>query len=70
MKQPLHRFNEEKRRAIGEEIHKLMAAGFTNGNDFVTESHQREASSPRTPSKGDRVWRITRRYFWSAPPGH
>jgi hypothetical protein len=23
-----HRFDEEKRRAIGEEIHKLMAAGF------------------------------------------
>jgi hypothetical protein len=37
---------------------------------FVTESHQREASSPRTPSKGDRVRQITRRYFWSAPPGH
>jgi hypothetical protein len=28
MKQPLCRFDEEKRRAIGEEIHKLMAAGF------------------------------------------
>jgi hypothetical protein len=28
MKQPLHRFDEEKRRAIGEEIHKLMAARF------------------------------------------
>ena len=28
VKQPLHRFNEEKRRAIGEDIHKLMAAGF------------------------------------------
>ena len=27
-KQPLRRFDEEKRRAIGEEIHKLMAAGF------------------------------------------
>jgi hypothetical protein len=26
--QPLSRFDEEKRRAIGEEIHKLMAAGF------------------------------------------
>jgi hypothetical protein len=37
---------------------------------FVTESHQREASSPRTPSKGDRVRQITRMYFWSAPPGH
>jgi hypothetical protein len=40
------------------------------GTIFVTESHQREASSPRTPSKGDRVRQITRRYFWSAPPGH
>jgi hypothetical protein len=29
------------------------------------ESHQRETSSPRTPSKGDRVRQITRRYFWA-----
>jgi hypothetical protein len=28
VKQPLRRFDEEKRRGIGEEIHKLMAAGF------------------------------------------
>jgi hypothetical protein len=28
VKQPLRRFDEEKRRAIVEEIHKLMAAGF------------------------------------------
>jgi hypothetical protein len=28
VKQALRRFDEEKRRAIGEEIHKLMAAGF------------------------------------------
>jgi ribonuclease HI len=28
MKQHLRRFDEEKRRAIGEEVHKLMAAGF------------------------------------------
>jgi hypothetical protein len=28
VKQPLRRFDEEKCRAIGEEIHKLMAAGF------------------------------------------
>jgi hypothetical protein len=28
MKQHLHCFDEEKRRAIGEEVHKLMAAGF------------------------------------------
>jgi hypothetical protein len=28
VKQPLRRFDEEKRRAIGEEIHKLMAARF------------------------------------------
>jgi hypothetical protein len=28
VKQPLRRFDEEKRRAIGEEIHKLMAVGF------------------------------------------
>jgi hypothetical protein len=28
VKQPLRRFDEEKRKAIGEEIHKLMAVGF------------------------------------------
>ena len=28
VKQPLRRFDEEKRRAIGEEIVKLLAAGF------------------------------------------
>jgi hypothetical protein len=28
VKQRLHRFNEEKRRAIGEEIVKLLAASF------------------------------------------
>ena len=28
VKQRLHRFNEEKRRAIGEEVQKLLAAGF------------------------------------------
>jgi hypothetical protein len=28
VKQPLRRFDEEKHRAIGEEIHKLMDAGF------------------------------------------
>jgi hypothetical protein len=28
VKQPLRRFDEEKRRVIGEEIHKLTAAGF------------------------------------------
>jgi hypothetical protein len=28
VKQSLRRFDEEKRRAIGEEVHKLMAVGF------------------------------------------
>jgi hypothetical protein len=28
VKQPLRRFEEEKHRAIGEEIHKMIAAGF------------------------------------------
>jgi hypothetical protein len=31
VKQHLRRFDEEKRRAIGEEVHKLMAAGFVGG---------------------------------------
>jgi hypothetical protein len=30
VKQPLRRFDEEKRRAIGEDVYKLMAAGFIN----------------------------------------
>jgi hypothetical protein len=30
VKLPMRRFDEEKRRAIGEEVHKLMAAGFIN----------------------------------------
>jgi hypothetical protein len=34
VKQPLRRFDEEKRRAIGEEIHKLMAAG--SGGTLLT----------------------------------
>jgi hypothetical protein len=37
---------------------------------FVTVSHQREASSPRTPSNGSGTRRITRRYFWGASPDH
>jgi hypothetical protein len=42
VKQPLRRFDEEKRRAIGEEIHKLMAAGFIkevfcNAPNFAVE---------------------------------
>jgi hypothetical protein len=28
VKQRLHRFDEEKRRAIGEEVHRLLVAGF------------------------------------------
>jgi hypothetical protein len=42
VKQPLRHFDEEKRRAIGEEIHKLMAAGFIkevfhprDGNEYI-----------------------------------
>ena len=35
VKQPLRRFYEEKRRAIGEEIHKLMAVGFIMKKSFI-----------------------------------
>jgi hypothetical protein len=53
VKQPLRRFNEEKRRAIGEEIHKLMAAGFIKevvdafSEAPITQENQRRCSLHR-----------------------
>jgi hypothetical protein len=38
VKQTLRRFDEEKRRAIGEEIHKLLTAGFIKVRGQSTSS--------------------------------
>jgi hypothetical protein len=46
VKQPLRRFDEEKRRAIGEEIHKLMVAG------FIKEGKRCEAQSRKVCLRG------------------
>jgi hypothetical protein len=53
VKQPLRRFDEEKRRAICEEIHKLMAAG------FVKEVfHPEWLANPVLVRKKGRKWRM------------
>jgi hypothetical protein len=67
VKQPLRRFDEEKRRAIGEEIHKLMAAG------FVKEVfHPEWLANPVLVKKKGGKWRMcvdytedVRRLHWS-----
>ena len=53
VKQRLHRFDEEKRRAIGEEIAKLLAAG------FIREVHHLEwLANPVLVRKKSRKWRM------------
>jgi hypothetical protein len=53
MKQSLHRFDEEKCRAIGEEVHKLMAAG------FIKEVFQPEwLANPMLVKKKGGKWRM------------
>jgi len=53
VKQHLHRFNEEKRRAIGEEIHKLLATG------FIKEVFRPEwLANPILVKKKNGKWRI------------
>jgi hypothetical protein len=53
MKQTLRRFDEEKRRAIGEEIHKLLAAGF-----IKEVFHPEWLANPILVSKKDGKWRM------------
>jgi hypothetical protein len=53
VKQPLRRFDEEKRRAIGEEIHKLMAAGF-----IKEVFHPEWLAKPVLVKKKGRKWRM------------
>jgi hypothetical protein len=60
VKQPLHRFDEEKRRAIGEEIHKLMAAGF-----IKEVFHPRMACQPCACEKERREMADVCRLHWS-----
>jgi hypothetical protein len=53
VKQHLRRFDEEKRRAIGEEVHKLMAAG------FITEVfHPEWLANPVLVKKKGGKWRM------------
>jgi hypothetical protein len=53
MKQPLRRFDEEKHRAIGEEIHKLMATGF-----IEEVFHPEWLANPVLVKKKAGKWRI------------
>jgi hypothetical protein len=53
VKQPLHRFDEEKRRAIGEEIHKLIAAGF-----IKEVFHPEWLANPMLLKKKSGKWRM------------
>jgi hypothetical protein len=53
MKQTLRRFDEEKRRAIGKEIHKLLAAGF-----IKEVFHPEWLANPVLVRKKDGKWRM------------
>jgi hypothetical protein len=53
VKQSLRHFDEEKRRAIGEEVHKLLAAG------FIKEAfHPEWLANPVLVKKKDGKWRM------------
>jgi hypothetical protein len=53
VKQSLRRFDEEKRRAIGEEVHKLMAAGF-----IKEVFHPKWLANPVLVKKKGGKWRM------------
>jgi hypothetical protein len=53
VKQHLRRFDEEKRRAIGEEIHKLMVAGF-----IKEVFHPEWLANPMLVKKKGGKWRM------------
>ena len=53
VKQCLRRFDEEKRRAIGEEIHKLLAAGF-----IMEVFHPEWLANPVLVKKKNGKWRM------------
>ena len=54
VKQRLCRFDEEKRRAIGEEIHKLLAAGFLPGKDLSSSPKSSDPAPTNSPTKQGR----------------
>jgi hypothetical protein len=58
VKQHLHRFDEEKRRAIGEEVHKLMAAGF-----IKEVFHPKWLANPVLVKKKGGKWRMCESAF-------
>ena len=53
VKQRLHRFDEEKRRAIGEEVQRLLAAGF-----IKEVSHPEWLANPVLVKKKNGKWRM------------
>ena len=53
VKQRLRRFDEEKRRAIGEEVQKLLAVGF-----IKEVSHLEWLANPVLVKKKNRKWRM------------
>jgi hypothetical protein len=53
VKQWLHRFNEEKRRAIGEEVHRLLAARF-----IKKVFHPKWLANPMLVKKKNGKWRM------------
>jgi hypothetical protein len=53
VKQRLHRFDEEKRRAIGEEVQKLLADGF-----IKEVSHLEWLANPILVKKKNGKWRM------------
>jgi hypothetical protein len=53
VKQPFHRFDEENRRAIGKEVHKLMAAGF-----IKEVFHPESLANPMLVNKKGGKWRM------------
>jgi hypothetical protein len=59
VKQPLRRFDEEKCRAIGEEVHKLMATGF-----IKEVFHPEWLANPVLVKKKGGKWRMCVDYTW------
>jgi hypothetical protein len=53
IRQFLHRFNDERRKAIGEEIARLLAAGF-----IVEVFHPKWLANPILVLKKNRTWRM------------
>ena len=53
VRQPLRRFSKEKRRTIGEEVAKLLAAGF-----IMEVFHPQWLANPVLVLKKNKIWRM------------